>query len=478
VKGPKEGARKVLVVDDEPLIRTLIEGFLTSAGYIVVSTGEPVQALDLARREQPDLVISDISMPDMDGYGVLRALQSDPATSRVPVVFLTAHREFTERVRAFRFGAVDYITKPFSREALLRRVERLFKDRGSRPGVDERPGDSASVGQLLQEVKAESRTGLLSLTGPGGGTHAVIDGGRVVESTLREQGEAERASFRELDLDREQIAAPSPTRLPGDVDRLPPIESLPEVFRTVLLVDDNDMFRAFLKDVLERRGFVVYEANDGELALQVALGKRPWLIVTDVAMPRVDGVEFCRRVRNHSMIRHTPLIFLSGWDDYKDRYRGLEAGGDEFLSKDTSIRELLMRIQILLKRYSDLGARSWRGPGMEGRIEVVGAPGLLQMCHLGRLTGVCSIASGKNKAELRFRQGELVGAAVGELSGEEAVYEVLGWSEGHFSFAPGEPGPGKPLGSGVSQLLLEGCRRLDEKLRGADPEPAANGEGA
>ena len=472
----KEGARKVLVVEDEPPIRSLIEGFLTKAGYVVVSTGQPAEAQELARRESPDLVISDISMPEMDGYAVLGALQADPATERIPVIFLTAHREFTERVRAFRFGVVDYITKPFTFDALQRRVERVFEDRGSRPGVDERPGDPASVRQLLHEVKKESRTGLLSLTGSGGGAHAVIDGGRVVESSLSEGGEAERASFRELDLDREQIAAHDPTRLPGDVARLPPIEALPEVFRTVLLADDNDLFRAFLKDLLERRGFTIHEASDGEQALALALSKRPWLIITDVAMPRVDGVEFCRRVRSHSLVRHTPLIFLSGWDDYKDRYRGLEAGGDEFLSKDTSIRELLIRIQILLKRYSDLGARSWRGPGMEGRIEVVGTPGLLQMCHLGRLTGVCSIGSGLNKAELRFRQGEFVGARVNELSGEEAVYEVIGWSEGHFSFAPGDPGPGKPLGSGFSLLLLEGCRRLDEKLRAADSEPARERE--
>ena len=60
-----------------------------------------------------------------------------------------------------------------------------------------------------------------------------------------------------------------------------------------------------------------------------------------------------------------------------------------------------------------------------------------------------------------------MGASVDERSGEEAVYEVLDWSEGHFSFAPGDPGPGEALGSGFSQLVLEGCRRLDERVRAA-----------
>jgi hypothetical protein len=115
---------------------------------------------------------------------------------------------------------------------------------------------------------------------------------------------------------------------------------------------------------------------------------------------------------------------------------------------------------------------------MEGRIEVVGAPGLLQMCHLGRLSGVCSIGSGDKKAELKFRQGEVVGAALGDLDGEEAVFEVLGWTEGHFSFAPGEPGAGEPLGEGFGQLLLEGCRRLDERLRAQGEARGAGGEGA
>ncbi len=453
--------RKVLVVEDEEAIRTLIERFLASGGYSVVSTSNPTHALELARRNTPDLVLCDIAMPGLDGYGVLKALQSDPATARCPVVFLTAQREFTERVRAFRFGVVDYMTKPFTRDLLLKKVERVLQGLGERPGVR----TEGSVATLMHDVQREARSGVLTVTGEGGAGRAVIESGHVVETTIPERsGESARAEFRELDLDREQIVTHDPPSLPGDPATVPTFESLPEVFRTVLVVDDNDIFRTYVRDVLSRRGFTVHEASDGAEGLRQALQKRPWLILTDVAMPRLDGLEMCRAVRNHSLIRHTPLIFLSGWDDYKDRYRGLEAGADEYLSKDTPIRELLIRIQIVLKRYSDLGARSWRGPGMEGRIELIGMPGLLQMAHLSRLTGVLEVGSGGKAAEVRFREGELVSLQVGAYSGESALLELLAWSEGLFSFAPGDPGQDPTLGN-FGQLLLDACRRLDEKGR-------------
>lgn len=459
----EQRARKILVVEDDDNIRLLVQKLLASGGYDVVATGEPARVLDLARQESPDLVLCDIAMPGMDGYGVLRALQSDPTTARFPVVFLTAAREFSERVRAFRYGVVDYVTKPFTRDVLLRRVERVLEGRPDRPGLVEGEAGEGSVAELLSEVQREARSGVLTVQHAEGESHAVIAGGQVVESTIPVDPGAARARFQELDLEREQIVSYDPPRLPGDATGAPDLDSLPDVLRTVLVVDDNDEFRKFLREALSRKGFTVHEAPDGERALEVALAKRPWLILTDVSMPRVNGLELCRRVRAHSLIRHTPLIFLSGWDDYKDRYRGLEAGADEYLSKDTSLRELLIRIQLVLKRYADMGNRAWRGPGMEGRIELIGVPSLLQMCHMGGLTGVLSAGSGPRTAEVRFREGEVVGVLSGGLAGEEAFYDLLSWPEGHFSFAPGDPGPGPAVGESFSQLLLEGCRRLDEK---------------
>src|SRR5262245_8403841 len=464
---------KICVVEDDALIRDLIEKVLKGGGYDVVSTGEPLKAVDLVRTEQPDLILCDIAMPGLDGYGVLRRLQQPPTTAHFPVVVLTAHREFSERVRAFRFGVVDYVTKPFSRDVLLRKVEKVLIGRSQRSGVLEEQGDEGVLASLLEEVQRESRSGVLTVQEEGREGHALIDGGRVAESTLPPASGSARTAFLELDPRREAIvshdAKTDPRTLPGNVDVPLDFTDVPEEIRTVLVADDNPVFRTFLKDVLVRRGFVVFEAGDGEDALRLALEKRPWLILTDVAMPRVDGLEFCRRVRGHSLIRHTPLIFLSGWDDYKDRYRGLEAGADEYLSKDTPVRELLIRIQIVMKRYADLGAKAWGGPAVEGRLEVIGIPGLLQMCHLGRLSGVCTLASAGRRTEIVFKNGEVLAASGGGHTGAEAIYELLGWADGQFSFVPGNPGDGKPIDQGIEELLIEGCRRLDEARRAANP---------
>jgi DNA-binding response OmpR family regulator len=259
-----------------------------------------------------------------------------------------------------------------------------------------------------------------------------------------------------------------PGDLPASRSALPTFDDIPEVLREVLIVDDNSVFRGFLRGLLQGQGFIVHEAKDGAAGLALALEKRPWLILTDIRMPGDDGFEFCRRVRSHTLIRQTPLLFLSGWDDYKARYQGLELGADDFVSKETPVRELLIRIQLTLKRYMTLGRRGAPGPGMEGQLDVMGAPGVLQVCHLTRLTGVLMAEAGARAMTIRFREGEIVGASGDAREGAHAVYAFLAWEEGRFHFAPGEQ-RGERIGPSFAELVLEGCRRLDEARRAADP---------
>jgi DNA-binding response OmpR family regulator len=407
-------ARSVLVVDDDEGARRLLESLLGEAGYRVRASAE-AGAVALLRAEAPDLVLSGVHAAGEGAYPFLKALRAEAELSHLPVLVLGPERDFGERVRAFREGAVEYVVRPFAPDALLRKIERVLEAR-SRP----RAAGAAEPAPLVQ--------------------------------------------FEELDPEEAEPLALDPPSLPASRGRLPSFELVPEVLRDVLVVDDNTAFRRFLRDLLTGHGFTVHEAGDGEEGLQVALEHRPWLILTDVRMPGGDGFEFCRRVRSHSLIRQTPILFLSGWDDYRQRYRGLELGADDFLSKETSVRELLIRIQLLMKRYSDL-ARGRQETGMSGEIEIIGAPGILQVCHLSRLTGTLEAQRDGDEARVRFHEGEIVGADCQGAAGVDAVFAFLSWEGGRFQFTPGPPAEGRPLGTSFSQLLLEGCRRLDESRR-------------
>jgi DNA-binding NtrC family response regulator len=112
----------VLIVDDEPVNLDLLEQELTAAGYRTISATRGEAAIALAAEAQPDAILLDLRMPGIDGYETCRRLKGGDETRRIPVIILTALRETFDKVRAFREGAVDYVTKPFDTEELLARV--------------------------------------------------------------------------------------------------------------------------------------------------------------------------------------------------------------------------------------------------------------------------------------------------------------------------------------------------------------------
>jgi DNA-binding NtrC family response regulator len=113
----------VLIVDDDPSSVDLLRHVLRGRSYRLVATQSGEEALDLARREQPSLVLLDVVMPGIDGYEVCARLKADPATSDCAVVFLSALDAADNKVRGFELGAVDYLAKPFDREEVLARVD-------------------------------------------------------------------------------------------------------------------------------------------------------------------------------------------------------------------------------------------------------------------------------------------------------------------------------------------------------------------
>ena len=126
--------RTVLVVDDEPTISEVVARYLERAGYTTATAGDGVEALRLAGECDPDLVVLDLMLPELNGFEVLRRLQAD-GEERTPVILLTAKGEHDDRLAGLRRGADDYIVKPFSPSELVARVDAVL--RRARPANEE-----------------------------------------------------------------------------------------------------------------------------------------------------------------------------------------------------------------------------------------------------------------------------------------------------------------------------------------------------
>jgi two-component system, OmpR family, response regulator len=115
----------------------------------------------------------------------------------------------------------------------------------------------------------------------------------------------------------------------------------------ILIVDDDSHIRDLIVFALRKEGFTTVEADDGLRALSAVEREHPDLVVLDILMPELDGTEVCRRIRREGDV---PIIFLSSRDDEIDRVLGLELGGDDYVTKPFSPRELVARVKAVLRR--------------------------------------------------------------------------------------------------------------------------------
>jgi DNA-binding response OmpR family regulator len=149
---PDSGEVRVLVIDDEAPIRLLCRVNLEAEGISVLEAADGTTGLDLARNEQPDVVLLDVMMPGLDGWRVAEELLEDDRTSAIPIIFLTARAEFRDRARGLDIGGVDYVTKPFNPLELASLVRDLL-DRIERGERDELRGEK--IAELRTLIESE-----------------------------------------------------------------------------------------------------------------------------------------------------------------------------------------------------------------------------------------------------------------------------------------------------------------------------------
>src|SRR5512138_2036213 len=128
-------APRILIVDDDAWILKMVSTVLDKRGYTIDTAQDGTEALECVSKAVPDLVITDVMMPRMDGWTLIRQLRAKPETAFIPVIFLTALGSDEDRIRGFRLGADDYLPKPFRFEELDLRVTKAIRKRREVPGT-------------------------------------------------------------------------------------------------------------------------------------------------------------------------------------------------------------------------------------------------------------------------------------------------------------------------------------------------------
>src|SRR5688500_10162528 len=182
-------AKQLLVVDDDPGLLLAVSETLRAEGYEVQTARRGAEAMVRVAEALPDLIISDIRMPGMDGYALVRNLRASPRSRLVPIIFLTAKDETADRITGFRTGVDAYVTKPFEPaelvaivKSILERVQRAHSDRARMCGEQEhddsdlrrdeevtdaewRVGEAVARGLSNKEIAAELKLSLRTIEG-------------------------------------------------------------------------------------------------------------------------------------------------------------------------------------------------------------------------------------------------------------------------------------------------------------------------
>ena len=201
----------------------------------------------------------------------------------------------------------------------------------------------------------------------------------------------------------------------------------------LLLVDSDPKSLRVMEVSLKKAGFSVTTAADGRDALEKVQISPPDLVLSDTRLPEVDGFELCQTLKADERFRGIPFVFLTSQKSVEAKVRGLELGGDDYLTKPIYIKEVVTRVRMILQKAErDRAERRETKNGFAGSIADMGVVDLVQTFEFGRKTGSLLLTEGERSGTVWFRVGRVVEAELGRLVGELALYRMLTFAEGEF----------------------------------------------
>jgi DNA-binding response OmpR family regulator len=230
----------------------------------------------------------------------------------------------------------------------------------------------------------------------------------------------------------------------------------------ILIVDDDPNILKLLDISLTKAQYDVISCDSAEKAISTANKEKPDLIISDVNMPEMDGIEFCWMIRENSDVPLTPFIFLTSMRDPDFEVRGYRAGADDFLNKPIDREILLEHVKILLDRNKKLKSLDDKktpvSKGINGELSELSLVEIIQLLNINKRSGQLKVEKGL----ILFSKGQIMKAEYQNLKNEDAIYHLVTFKKGHFSFTNQELEIEQELETSTMSVVMEACRRMDE----------------
>jgi len=230
--------------------------------------------------------------------------------------------------------------------------------------------------------------------------------------------------------------------------------------KNILVVDDEPNVVKSCVRMLELEGFSVRGATSGARAIELCRQEGFDLVLTDLKMPDVDGLEVLTAVKGQNP--NTAVVIFTAYGTKENVVEALRLGACEFLEKPLETKTLVATVQRVLEQGN--------GALVRGNLRSLSLPSIVQINCAERNQALLRVRNRGREGDIFFADGDVVHATLGSQTGEEVVYELLGWEDGDFELEMDVTSPERTINAGHSGLLIEGMRRLDERNASLDGE--------
>ncbi|MFN8671690.1 MAG: response regulator [Candidatus Sericytochromatia bacterium] len=417
--------KKILLIEDDLLIQKLMRELLKKHGFDTISTSSAIDAMEILNKEKFDIVITDINMPDMNGFELLLWMNKNNINSKL--IAITSILSDKMKENFLKNGAIKYLTKPVNFDNLVKIIESIYKEGFSSQVDNLELFDYLKIEALSKKNKLVSiKPNLSNET-----AYIFFKNGNIINAEYKNKKGLE--AFNEIILIKGGNIQEEAWKEPDNITISQPLESLlinsatildeikKDYSYKVLLVDDSDLSRKIISTFLVKNGIHVVEVGSALKAVELVKKIDFDIIISDIFMPEINGFEFLLWLKKNEIKSKVIMITANNLDEYKSF--SLSNGAVEYYNKAENLSYLLNCIN------------KDRELGFKGKVDDIHVFDYIQVASLSRkdIRLDLKFPLEDAKGSVYLKKGKVIHSKYNELTAEDAFYKIISMKNGIIS---------------------------------------------